>query len=101
MLWLTDGSMCINVRLLSILLEGFFLFFLVLNFTVVLLCKLVLLLQVLKCSSKLSKVQALEAVDYGDADPGGTIALYGRWQMEPLCLPCAVNGIVPKVKSNL
>ncbi|RVW35066.1 Retrovirus-related Pol polyprotein from transposon RE1 [Vitis vinifera] len=52
--------------------------------------------KVLKCSSKLSKVQALEAVDYGDADPGGTIALYGRWQMEPLCLPCAVNGIVPK-----
>ncbi|CBI23918.3 unnamed protein product, partial [Vitis vinifera] len=45
------------------------------------------------CSSKLSKVQALEAVDYGDADPGGTIALYGRWRMEPLCLPCAVNGI--------
>jgi xeroderma pigmentosum group C-complementing protein len=22
--------------------------------------------------------------------------LYGKWQMEPLCLPPAVNGIVPK-----
>ena len=62
---------------------------------------MVLLLQLLKRSSKLSEVQASEAVDHGDADPGGTIALYGRWQMEPLCLPCAVNGIVPKVKSNV
>lgn len=62
---------------------------------------LVLLLQLLKCSSKLSKVQPLDHVDYGDADAGGSIALYGRWQLEPLCLPCAVNGIVPKVKSDI
>ncbi|KAL9270771.1 DNA repair protein RAD4-like protein [Drosera capensis] len=30
------------------------------------------------------------------ADPQGTVPLYGKWQTEPLCLPCAVNGIVPK-----
>nr|XP_043635200.1 DNA repair protein RAD4 [Erigeron canadensis] len=28
--------------------------------------------------------------------PGGTIDLYGKWQTEPLCLPRAENGIVPK-----
>jgi hypothetical protein len=27
----------------------------------------------------------------------GTIELYGKWQLEPLRLPRAVNGIVPKV----
>lgn len=26
--------------------------------------------------------------------------LYGKWQLEPLCLPHAVNGIVPKVKKS-
>ncbi|GAB2211080.1 hypothetical protein Drorol1_Dr00016371 [Drosera rotundifolia] len=29
-------------------------------------------------------------------DPQGTVSLYGKWQTEPLCLPYAVNGIVPK-----
>lgn len=29
--------------------------------------------------------------------PGNTIDLYGKWQTEPLCLPPAQNGIVPKV----
>ncbi|XVE72231.1 hypothetical protein DITRI_Ditri11bG0022800 [Diplodiscus trichospermus] len=54
--------------------------------------------KVLKRSAKLKKVQVSEEDDYDDIDSNskGTIELYGRWQLEPLHLPRAVNGIVPK-----
>ncbi|XP_010453826.1 PREDICTED: DNA repair protein RAD4-like [Camelina sativa] len=52
--------------------------------------------KILKRNSKFKKVK-----DFGDGDGnigGGSylMELYGKWQMEPLCLPHAVNGIVPK-----
>lgn len=52
--------------------------------------------QVVKSSSK-----SVEAKTYDgptEEDDHANIELYGKWQMEPLCLPHAVNGIVPKVK---
>lgn len=51
----------------------------------------------LKRSAKLKKVQVSEEDDYEEIDSKGTIELYGKWQLEPLCLPHAVDGIVPKV----
>ncbi|KAL1213060.1 DNA repair protein RAD4 [Cardamine amara subsp. amara] len=53
-------------------------------------------LKILKRNPKFKKVK-----DFGDGDKdidGGShcMELYGKWQMEPLCLPHAVNGIVPK-----
>lgn len=49
-----------------------------------------------KRSQKFNKVQASEpnVCDVDDAED--TISLYGKWQTEPLCLPPAVNGMVPK-----
>ncbi|EOA19955.1 hypothetical protein CARUB_v10000205mg [Capsella rubella] len=52
--------------------------------------------KILKRNSKFKKSK-----DFGDGDidiTGGSycMELYGKWQMEPLCLPHAVNGIVPK-----
>ncbi|KAF8378603.1 hypothetical protein HHK36_029951 [Tetracentron sinense] len=47
-------------------------------------------------SRKPSKVQVSEPDLYDEDDGEGTIELYGKWQMEPLRLPHAVNGIVPK-----
>ena len=32
-----------------------------------------------------------------DSFEGHAIALFGRWQIEPLQLPPIINGIVPKV----
>ncbi|XP_021296261.1 DNA repair protein RAD4 isoform X1 [Herrania umbratica] len=52
--------------------------------------------KVLKRSGKLKKVQASEEDDYEEIDSKGTIELFGKWQLEPLCLPHAVDGIVPK-----
>ncbi|KDP33184.1 hypothetical protein JCGZ_13449 [Jatropha curcas] len=52
--------------------------------------------KVLKQSGKLKKVKSSEDDEYGEADPKGTTELYGKWQLEPLQLPRAVNGIVPK-----
>ncbi|KAJ8551696.1 hypothetical protein K7X08_021711 [Anisodus acutangulus] len=52
--------------------------------------------KVVKRSGKQNKGQDAEDDDYGEGDCGGTIALYGQWQTEPLFLPHAVNGIVPK-----
>ncbi|XP_071915428.1 DNA repair protein RAD4-like isoform X1 [Coffea arabica] len=49
----------------------------------------------LKRSPKQSKEQAGEDDEIGEGDH---LALYGKWQTEPLCLPHAVGGIVPKVK---
>ncbi|XP_059623197.1 DNA repair protein RAD4 [Cornus florida] len=50
----------------------------------------------LKRSLKSSKARVLEADDSGEEGCQGTITLYGKWQTEPLYLPRAVNGIVPK-----
>ncbi|KAJ4959610.1 hypothetical protein NE237_019520 [Protea cynaroides] len=52
--------------------------------------------KVLKRSLKLGKVQESETGFFDEDGGEGTIVLYGKWQMEPLQLPCAVNGIVPK-----
>lgn len=51
----------------------------------------------LKRSSKLKKAQVSEEDDYDEIDSKGTTELYGKWQLEPLRLPRAVDGIVPKV----
>ncbi|CAF2136264.1 unnamed protein product, partial [Brassica napus] len=53
-------------------------------------------LKILKRNAKVKKVK-----DFGDGnkdseDGSRCMELYGKWQMEPLCLPHAVNGIVPK-----
>ncbi|KAK7300683.1 hypothetical protein RJT34_11531 [Clitoria ternatea] len=50
----------------------------------------------LQHSIKPQKVQDSEADDYGCPDTRENIKLYGKWQLEPLNLPHAVNGIVPK-----
>ncbi|XP_057972101.1 DNA repair protein RAD4 isoform X2 [Malania oleifera] len=52
--------------------------------------------KVLKRPLKLNKVEVDQVDEYSEGDGGGSIALYGKWQMEPLCLPHAVNGVVPK-----
>ncbi|KAI3798656.1 hypothetical protein L1987_33934 [Smallanthus sonchifolius] len=55
--------------------------------------------KVLKRSIKVNKGKVPEAHEDDENDcigPGGTIDLYGKWQTEPLCLPSAENGIVPK-----
>lgn len=51
----------------------------------------------IKNSTKLKKGQVYEAEDHDEVDSKGNIELYGKWQLEPLRLPHAVNGIVPKV----
>ncbi|XP_050946372.1 DNA repair protein RAD4 isoform X2 [Cucumis melo] len=50
----------------------------------------------LKRSIKKIKVLESEADDFDQGDSQGTIPLYGKWQLEPLQLPHAVDGIVPK-----
>ncbi|XP_052735951.1 DNA repair protein RAD4 isoform X2 [Vigna angularis] len=50
----------------------------------------------LQRSIKPQKVEDSEADDYGCNDSMDKIKLYGKWQLEPLNLPHAVNGIVPK-----
>ncbi|KAK6913536.1 Rad4/PNGase transglutaminase-like fold [Dillenia turbinata] len=52
--------------------------------------------KVVKRSAKLKKLQVSEADDDAGGDPEGNLTLFGKWQTEPLCLPCAVDGIVPK-----
>lgn len=53
----------------------------------------------LKCSPKQNKEQASEADDYDEGDNcGRDTSLYGEWQTEPLQLPHAVDGIVPRVR---
>jgi xeroderma pigmentosum group C-complementing protein len=51
----------------------------------------------LKRSAKLQKVQVPEDDECGGGNYEGIIKLYGKWQLEPLHLPHAVIGIVPKV----
>lgn len=60
-------------------------------------CSYILLIysQILKGSLRQSKVQTDEDDEYTEEDQ---VALYGKWQTEKLCLPRAVDGIVPKVK---
>ncbi|MED6180372.1 hypothetical protein PIB30_009725 [Stylosanthes scabra] len=50
----------------------------------------------LKPSAKTQKLQDFEADDYECTDSKENIKLYGSWQLEPLNLPHAMNGIVPK-----
>ncbi|KAK7276237.1 hypothetical protein RIF29_17374 [Crotalaria pallida] len=50
----------------------------------------------IKHAIKPLKVQDFEADDYVCSDSKGNVKLYGMWQLEPLNLPHAVNGIVPK-----
>ncbi|KAE8664787.1 Detected protein of confused Function [Hibiscus syriacus] len=52
--------------------------------------------KILKRSAKLKKARVSEEDDCDEIDSKG-IELYGKWQLEPLCLPHAVDGIVPKV----
>ncbi|WOG84454.1 hypothetical protein DCAR_0103637 [Daucus carota subsp. sativus] len=53
--------------------------------------------KVLKRSPKQNKEQASEADEYDEGDDcGRDTSLYGKWQTEPLQLPHAVNGIVPR-----
>ncbi|KAB1211313.1 hypothetical protein CJ030_MR6G021497, partial [Morella rubra] len=50
----------------------------------------------LKRSVKLQKVQDPEDDECGGGNYEATSKLYGKWQLEPLHLPDAFNGIVPK-----
>ncbi|GAB2299112.1 hypothetical protein Dimus_033184 [Dionaea muscipula] len=52
--------------------------------------------KVVKSSIKQRQGQVSLDEDSPQGDSRGTIALYGKWQTEPLSLPRAVNGIVPK-----
>ncbi|KAI3936207.1 hypothetical protein MKW92_010855 [Papaver armeniacum] len=52
--------------------------------------------KLVKRSSKIGKVQASEPEADKEDVGEENIALYGRWQLEPLNLPYAVNGIVPR-----
>ncbi|CAN0913795.1 DNA repair protein RAD4 [Linum grandiflorum] len=53
--------------------------------------------KVLKDSKKLDKkVEFLEDGENEECNSEGNIELYGQWQLEPLQLPRAVNGIVPR-----
>lgn len=54
----------------------------------------------MKRSVKLQKVQDPEDDERGGGNYEATSKLYGKWQLEPLHLPDAVNGIVPKVSSD-
>ncbi|KAM7278405.1 hypothetical protein ACFE04_005539 [Oxalis oulophora] len=51
--------------------------------------------KVLKHPSKQKKPQIIES-EADEEDSKGDIELYGKWQLEPLFLPHAENGIVPK-----
>jgi len=52
---------------------------------------------VLKRSRKVGRGKNQESDEFLEDDSEGNINLYGKWQTEPLQLPAAVNGIVPKV----
>ncbi|KAL8047029.1 hypothetical protein ABFX02_08G211900 [Erythranthe guttata] len=52
--------------------------------------------KVLKRSQKCSKEEDADDNDNGEEDHQENTVLYGKWQTEPLVLPRAVNGIVPK-----
>ncbi|KAK8507788.1 hypothetical protein V6N13_140532 [Hibiscus sabdariffa] len=51
--------------------------------------------KILKRSAKLKKARVSEEDDCDEIDSKG-LELYGKWQLEPLRLPHAVDGIVPK-----
>ncbi|XP_030461266.2 DNA repair protein RAD4 isoform X2 [Syzygium oleosum] len=52
--------------------------------------------KVLKRSRKVNRGKNQESDEFLEDDSEGNIELYGKWQTEPLQLPPAVNGIVPK-----
>lgn len=53
--------------------------------------------KVVKSSSRNRRGQTIEGEDLSEGGSDGVVSLFGRWQTEPLCLPPAVDGIVPKV----
>lgn len=53
--------------------------------------------QVIKRSKKTENDEISDA-GFAEEDREKSIELFGRWQVEPLQLPHAVNGIVPKVR---
>ncbi|MQL95143.1 hypothetical protein Taro_027810 [Colocasia esculenta] len=52
--------------------------------------------KVVKQSQKLGRRYASEPTASEEDDSKPVIELFGKWQVEPLCLPPAVDGIVPK-----
>ncbi|XP_021713910.1 DNA repair protein RAD4-like [Chenopodium quinoa] len=52
--------------------------------------------KVVKSSSKNRRGQTIEVEDLCEGGSDEVVSLFGKWQTEPLCLPPAVNGIVPK-----
>ncbi|GMH05162.1 hypothetical protein Nepgr_007002 [Nepenthes gracilis] len=52
--------------------------------------------KVVASNAKQQKGQVALLENSAEVGSGRTVALYGKWQTEPLCLPHAVNGIVPK-----
>lgn len=51
----------------------------------------------MKSNSKNRRGETTEAEDLCEGGSHGVVSLFGKWQTEPLCLPPAVDGIVPKV----
>ncbi|XP_021854747.1 DNA repair protein RAD4 isoform X2 [Spinacia oleracea] len=49
-----------------------------------------------KSNSKNRRGETTEAEDLCEGGSHGVVSLFGKWQTEPLCLPPAVDGIVPK-----
>lgn len=52
--------------------------------------------KVVKSASRSRKGQTIEVEDLCEGGSDGVVSLFGKWQTEPLCLPPAVDGIVPK-----
>ncbi|XP_030522585.1 DNA repair protein RAD4 [Rhodamnia argentea] len=53
-------------------------------------------IKVLKRSRKANRGKNRESDEFLEDNSEGNVELYGKWQTEPLQLPPAVNGIVPK-----
>lgn len=52
----------------------------------------------MKRSTKNFNIQLSEPGVFEEDKGEPSVELYGKWQLEPLKLPRAVNGIVPKVR---
>lgn len=55
------------------------------------------LLQLVKHSKKVNSELSETSICDEEEQSEANLELYGKWQLEPLQLPHAVNGIVPKV----
>ena len=51
----------------------------------------------MKSNSRKRSGQAVEIDEFSETGSDGVVSLFGKWQTEPLRLPPAVDGIVPKV----